>query len=155
LNGTYEWQSGEPFTLSPTQVWYYGGDVKQITTLTGQDNGQGQIYGIDISAFQVPTVNGSGIVRLNNFNTGLRNVPTTLDSARNQPFLNVNLSLSKSFKFGETTKLQLRAEAINAFNHPYFGSGIGLDPSNTGTFGIVTTQRNNPRDIQFGAKFVF
>jgi hypothetical protein len=155
LNGTYEWQSGEPFTLSPTQVWYYGGDVNQITTLTGQDNGQGQIYGIDISAFQVPLVNGAGIVRLNNFNTGLRNVPTTLDSARNQPFLNVNLSLSKSFKFSETTKLQLRAEAINAFNHPYFGSGIGLDPSNPGTFGIVTTQRNNPRDIQFGAKFVF
>jgi carboxypeptidase family protein len=155
LNGTYEWQSGEPFILSPTQVWYYGGDVKQITTFTGQDNGQGQIYGIDISAFQVPTVNGAGIVRLNNFNTGLRNVPTTLDSARNQPFLNVNLSLSKSFKFGETTKLQLRAEAINAFNHPYFGNGIGLDPSNAAAFGIVTTQRNNPRDIQFGAKFVF
>jgi hypothetical protein len=56
---------------------------------------------------------------------------------------------------GETAKLQLRAEAINATNHPYFGSGIGLDPSNAGTFGIVTTQRNNPRDIQFGAKFVF
>src|SRR5262249_16162474 len=27
VNGTYEWQSGEPFTLSPTQVWYYAGDV--------------------------------------------------------------------------------------------------------------------------------
>jgi len=49
----------------------------------------------------------------------------------------------------------LRAEAINALNHPYFGSGIGLDPSNAATFGIVTTQRNNPRDIQLGVKFVF
>jgi hypothetical protein len=155
LNGTYEWQSGEPFILSPTLVWYYGGNVNQLTALTGQDNGQGQIYGIDVSAFQAPLVNGIGIVRLNNFNTGLRNVPTTLDSMRNQPFLNVNLSLAKNFKLGETTKLQLRAEAINAFNHPYFGSGIGLDPSNAATFGIVTTQRNNPRDIQFGAKFVF
>src|SRR5215831_10026729 len=154
VNGTYEWQSGEPFLLSPTQVWYYAGDVKQIKALTGQNSAHGK-YGVDLSAFQVPLVNGSGIVRLNNFNTGLRNVPTTLDGMRNQPFLNVNLSLSKNFKFTESTKLQFRAEAINAFNHPYFGSGIGLDPSNAGTFGLVTTQRNNPRDIQLGVKFVF
>ncbi len=155
LNGTYEWQSGEPFTLSPTQVWYYGGDINQVVARTGQNDGQGHKYGIDVSAFQIPLVNGVRIVRLNNFNTGLRNVPTTLDKMRNQPFLNVNLSLSKNFKFSETTKLQLRAEAINAFNHSYFGNGIGLDPSNAGTFGLVTTQRNNPRDIQLGVKFVF
>ena len=85
----------------------------------------------------------------------MRNVPTTLDGLRNQAFLNVNLSLSKSFKFSEKTKLQFRAEAINAFNHPYFGNGIGLDPNNTTTLGYVTTQRNNPRDIQLGVKFVF
>ncbi|HEX8889402.1 MAG TPA: TonB-dependent receptor [Pyrinomonadaceae bacterium] len=155
INGTYEWQSGEPFTLSPTQVWYYAGDLSQLQSHTGENNGQGQKYGVDISAFTIPLANGIGIVRLNNFNTGLRNVPTTLDSLRNQPFINVNLSLSKNFMLGERTKLQLRAEAINAFNHPYFGSGIGLDPSNTGTFGLVTTQRNNPRDIQLGVKFVF
>jgi len=154
MNGTYEWQSGEPFLLSPTQVWYYGGDVNQVKALTGQNSSQGK-YGIDTSAFQIPLVNGVGIVRLNNFNTGLRNVPTTLDGMRNQPFLNVNLSLSKNFRFTETTRLQFRAEAINAFNHPYFGSGTGLDPSNAGTFGLVTTQRNNPRDIQLGVKFVF
>ena len=155
FSGTYEWQKGEPFTLSPTQVWYYGGDLSQVKALTGQNDGQGHKYGIDVSAFTVPLVNSIGIVRLNNFNTGLRNVPTTLDSMRNQPFLNVNLSVSKNFKFSETTKLQFRAEAINAFNHPYFGNGIGLDPSNAATFGIVTTQRNNPRDIQLRVKFVF
>ena len=158
LNGTYEWQSGEPFTLSPTQVWYYGGDITQLISRLGQGNGQGQKYGIipasstDPSPPAFPT---TGIVRLNSFNTGLRNVPTTLDGLRNQAFLNVNLSLSKSFKFSEKTKLQFRAEAINAFNHPYFGNGIGLDPNNTTTLGYVTTQRNNPRDIQLGVKFVF
>jgi hypothetical protein len=155
LNGTYEWQSGEPFLLSPTQVWYYAGDPNQIVSRVGQDTGTGQKYGIDTSAFIVPVVNGAGIVRLNNFNTGLRNVPTTLDNVRNQPFLNVNLSLAKNFQITERTKLQLRAEALNAFNHPYFGNGIGLDPSNTGSFGLVTTQRNNPRDIQLGVKFTF
>ncbi|MFL6227393.1 MAG: carboxypeptidase regulatory-like domain-containing protein [Pyrinomonadaceae bacterium] len=155
VNGTYEWQTGEPFLLSPTQVWYYGGDVNQIVSRVGENTGTGQKYGIDVSAFTVPPVNGAGVVRLNSFNTGLRNVPTTLDSARNQPFLNVNLSLSKNFHIREGMRLQVRAEALNAFNHAYFGNGIGLDPSNAGTFGIVTTQRNNPRDIQLGAKFIF
>ncbi len=155
VNGTYEWQSGEPFVLSPTQVWFYGGDVNQLGSRTGQNDGTGRKYGIDLSAFTIPLVNGVGIVRLNNFNTGLRNVPTALDGLRNQPFQNMNFSISKNFRFTENTKLQLRAEAINALNHPYFGSGIGLDPSNAGTFGIVTTQRNNPRDIQLGVKFVF
>jgi hypothetical protein len=155
LNGTYEWQSGEPFLLAATQAWYYAGDVNQIVSRVGQNTGTGQKFGVDTSAFIVPAVNGAGIVRLNNFNTGLRNVPTTLDTMRNQPFLNVNLSLAKNFNFGEKKKLQFRAEALNAFNHPYFGNGIGLDPSNAGSFGLVTTQRNNPRDIQVGVKFVF
>ncbi len=150
VNGTYEWQSGEPFLLSPTQVWYFAGDITQVKSHTGENNGQGQKYGIDIPAFAT-----TGILRLNNFNTGLRNVPTTLDNLRNQPFLNVNLSVSKNFNLGEKRKLQFRAEALNAFNHPYFGNGIGLDPNNAGTFGLVTTQRNNPRDIQLGVKFVF
>src|SRR6266571_2767792 len=150
VNGTYEWQSGEPFLLSPTQVWYFAGDITQVKSHTGENNGQGQKYGIDIPAFAT-----TGILRLNNFNTGLRNVPTTLDNLRNQPFLNVNLSVSKNFNLGEKRKLQFRAEALNAFNHPYFGNGIGLDPNNAGTFSLVTTQRNNPRDIQLGVKFVF
>jgi hypothetical protein len=36
---------------------------------------------------------------------------------------------------------------------------MGLNPGTAAApnaaFGLVTTQRNNPRDIQFGAKFVF
>jgi hypothetical protein len=47
----------------------------------------------------------------------------------------------------------VRAEAINAFNHPYFAL-VNLDPNNAG-FGLTTAQRNNPRDIQLGVKFVF
>jgi hypothetical protein len=54
----------------------------------------------------------------------------------------------------EAKRLQFRAEALNAFNRPYFGAGINLDPNNA-AFGFVTTQRNLPRDIQLGVKFVF
>jgi hypothetical protein len=150
LNGTYEWQSGEPFLLSNNL--YYPGDVTSLKSRLGQGDGQGGKFGIDRSAIEA-----AGLVTLTAF--GIRNVPTTLENLRNQPYSVANLSLTKNFRMGETRKLQIRAEALNAFNHPYFGSGIGLNPGTAAApnaaFGIVTTQRNNPRDIQFGAKFVF
>jgi hypothetical protein len=144
LNGTYEWQKGEPFLLN--NPLYFAGDVTQLKSRVGQKDEQGRTYGIDISAFD------PGLVRLSAF--GYRNVPSTLDNLRNQSFLNVNLSISKDFNVTEGKRLQFRAEWLNAFNSPYFGSGINLDPNNQ-AFGFVTTQRNNPRDIQLGLKFIF
>jgi hypothetical protein len=144
FNGTYEWQKGEPFLFGNSL--YFAGDVSQLQSRVGQTDSAGRKYGIDISAFD------PGLVRLSAF--GYRNVPTTLDNLRNQPFLNVNLSLTKNFTLREGMRLQLRAEALNAINRPYFGAGINLDPNNA-AFGFVTTQRNNPRDIQLGVKFTF
>jgi hypothetical protein len=150
VNGTYEWQSGEPFLL--TNNLYFPGDLSTIRSRLGDGDGQGGKFGINRSAIDAP-----GLVTLTAF--GIRNVPTTLESLRNQPYSVANLSLTKNFKMGETRRLQIRAEALNAFNHPYFGAGMGLNPGTTAApnaaFGLVTTQRNNPRDIQFGAKFVF
>ena len=150
LNGTYEWQSGEPFLL--TNNLFFPGDVSTITSRLGDGDGQGGKFGIDRSAIDAP-----GLVTLTQF--GIRNVPTTLDSLRNQPYSVANLSLTKNFNMGETRRFQIRAESLNAFNHPYFGAGMGLNPGTAAApnnaFGLVTTQRNNPRDIQFGAKFIF
>ncbi|HEX8721535.1 MAG TPA: TonB-dependent receptor [Pyrinomonadaceae bacterium] len=157
VNGTYEWQSGEPFQLNNNL--FFEGDPRDLRARVGESNGSGQKYGIDIPA--VYNVNGPTAPRLYTVNAtfGLRNVPTTLDNLRNQPYSIANLSLTKNFQVGEGKRLQVRAEAINAFNHAYFGSGIGLNPggltSPNGAFGFVTSQRNNPRDIQLGAKFTF
>jgi hypothetical protein len=69
------------------------------------------------------------------------------------PFTSVQLSLAKNFRIGETKRIQIRAEALNALNHPYF-IDLSSDPTNA-SFGLFSTQRNLPRDIQIGAKFVF
>ena len=148
LNGTYEWQSGEPFVFN--NPLYFAGDVSQVESRLGENDGQGNKFGLDPG---FPAFDTSGFVRLTSFQA-LRNVPTTLGNLRNMPFSVANLSISKNFNFDETKRLQFRAEALNAFNRPVF-SGIGLDPNAPTAFGFVTTQRNNPRDIQLGMKFVF
>ena len=156
VNGTYEWQSGEPFQLTSAPL-FFAGDLNNLVARVGEPDGQGGKYGIDRPAIFNSNPNGPRLIALNSF--GLRNVPTTLDNLRNQPYSIANLSLTKNFRMGEGKRLQVRAEAINAFNKAYFGSGIGLNPgasaSPNSAFGFVTSQRNNPRDIQIGAKFTF
>jgi hypothetical protein len=144
VNGTYEWQQGQPIVLGTPL--FYSGDVTTLESHSGQNDGQGGKYGIDRPAFDT-----TGLIRLNS--SSLRTVPTTLDNLRHQPFTSVNLSLSKNFNLGEGRRIQIRGEALNAFNHPYF-IDLSADPNNA-AFAKYTTQRNLPRDVQLAIKFTF
>ena len=67
-----------------------------------------------------------------------------------------DMTLTKNIRFGETMRLQLRAEAFNIFNTTNF-RGISTAQNATAVaaaFGTVTTVRD-PRQLQFGAKFSF
>src|SRR5215207_8474128 len=152
LNGTYEWQQGQPILLS--QGFFYAGNVYDVESRAGQRTGDGRKYGIDLPVFVTPDgspFNTTNILRLSS--TSLRTIPTTLDNLRHMPFNSVQLSLTKNFGLGEGRNLQIRGEALNAFNHPYF-IDLSADPTNA-SFGLYNTQRNTPRDIQIGAKFTF
>ena len=64
------------------------------------------------------------------------------------------MSLFKNFVFSEArgTRLELRLEAFNTFNHTQFHD---VSTTFTGsTFGAVTSTWD-PRVLQLGAKFVF
>jgi carboxypeptidase family protein len=96
---------------------------------------------------------------------------------RDTGFHNVDLSVSKNFKFGERMKAQFRIETFNIFNHPNFanpngatsgyGQGAFADPSTgAGSFGCGCATPDqaafNPvlgsgsnRAIQLGLKFIF
>jgi hypothetical protein len=50
-------------------------------------------------------------------------------------------------------RLQIRVEAINALNYTVLWNP-NVDPRNA-TFGFINQDRNNPRDIQIGARFSF
>ncbi len=74
------------------------------------------------------------------------------------------MSLFKNFNFTENTRLQMRFESFNVFNHTQWGNiNIGLSSptagtpfsgSNAGSSGQITSARD-PRQLQFGGKFYF
>lgn len=66
---------------------------------------------------------------------------------------NLDVSIFKTFALTERVKAQFRAEALNATNTVIFGK-----PNTTFTnnqFGLITSQVNNPRMIQLGARVTF
>ena len=99
------------------------------------------------------------------------------DSARNTLQLpginNFDFSISKGFNWGESRRIQLRADFFNAFNHPQYipGSPNDVQPVATTAVGQVNTVlranlgttfnqpdrvfSSNPRVIQVGLKFTF
>ena len=87
-------------------------------------------------------------------------------------FRNFDFSLAKNFHFGETIRLQFRAEFFNILNHPNFANpyggqnGFGLNDPSVRPFGCgcatpdiaaanPAVGSGGPRSIQLGAKFVF
>ena len=82
---------------------------------------------------------------------------------------NIDFSISKDFGITETTKLQFRADFINALNHPQYVAGTpnSVVPINTtavGNYNTVTSNQfnrpdlifsSNPRLIQFALRLKF
>ena len=77
----------------------------------------------------------------------------TVSDLRNDGVRNYDLSLFKEFIPKEQLKLQLRMEALNAFNTPRFGSPATAVTS--GSFGRVSAQANAPRQVQIGLKLLW
>lgn len=83
-------------------------------------------------------------------------------------FSNWNLSLFKTIPINEKRGFEFRAEAFNVWNHPNWcgasgcsgGTNIGLDPTNTKTFGKVLTKGggssgSGERNLQLSLRFYF
>ena len=81
------------------------------------------------------------------------NVSVYLPDIRNDMTRNWDLSLFKQFAVAESALVQFRAEFFNAWNTPRFG---GPNTSVTSSsFGVVSSQSNSPRQVQFGLKVLW
>jgi len=98
------------------------------------------------------------------------NAPKLFSNLRAQPYYNEDISISKRTTITERFVVNFQANFFNAFNRVVLGTGgapttifnlapkdlsaTSLQNSNT-PFGILTSQQNGPRRIQFGLKLEF
>jgi hypothetical protein len=61
-----------------------------------------------------------------------------------------NVSVAKTFRITESTRIDLRGEAFNIFNRTIFGTGN--TNLNSNVFGVVANQANDPRQMQVALK---
>lgn len=72
--------------------------------------------------------------------------------ARGPAFTNLDVSLTRRFRFTEVVRLQFRAESFNVVNHANFG--LPVADLNSANFGKIFTAAP-PRLFQFGLKLIF
>ena len=61
--------------------------------------------------------------------------------------------MAKSFRITESKRFEIRAEAFNVFNMQILGTP-GADVTQ-GNLGVIHSVSSTPRELQFGAKFIF
>jgi hypothetical protein len=106
--------------------------------------------------FTVPGTENGGAP--NQFVPG--NAPALLDHVRTMGANNLDLTLSKNVKLGETRDLRFDISSYNVANRPQFASPNVPTYSSGGWtaangFGQITQTSNSPRQFQFGARFTF
>jgi hypothetical protein len=145
INSIVNIRSGQPFTLITNQ------DIQNIGIVQGANGARPNLVGdmhldhptpdlwFNKAAFAAPAPFTYG--------TAGRNI------GRTGPQKNVDLSLFREDRLTERIKLQFRAEAFNAFNHPTFGKP--QTNFTTRNFGVVSDTVGSARQIQVALKVVF
>jgi len=87
-----------------------------------------------------------------------------MGAIRGLPRWNLDMAITKNTHITERVNVRFDAQFINLFNHPqfagdssdnYFNSNAALDMSTPSAFGVLNSQFNSPRFIQFGLKLEF
>ena len=107
------------------------------------------------SCFAIPGTEGGGAAVP--FIAG--NAPTYLDGVRTKGAREVDLSVYKTFQFGETRSLRFEANSYNVSNTPQLGTpnipSLSAAESGKSLFANITDTLNTPRQFQFGSRFTF
>jgi TonB dependent receptor len=167
VTGTYQYQDGFPLSWNSA---YYDASCGSPTSLVSHigQKVSGGVAGLDVPAWDIScfyfhdaAVQTSGVdnpalqradqrIQLGN---NVRYFPSTLPNVRTDNLHLLDLGLYKNFGLPHGMKFQFRMEAINALNYTVLWNP-DTNPRNA-TFGFINQDRNNPRDIQIGARFTF
>lgn len=173
VGGTVQLQSGFPVPFgayNPTtavtsgDLFYNGGDP----SIPSSQRNTSTWFNTAVFSSILNGVSGTNATPVSH----LRTFPYRLATVRRDYIKNVDLALKKDVLLRESMKIQLRFEALNAFNEPYFPNPV-VNPAtaapvvagcdNTvarpclGSFGSMnpSNQDNYARRIQMGVKFIF
>ncbi|HET9360020.1 MAG TPA: carboxypeptidase-like regulatory domain-containing protein [Vicinamibacterales bacterium] len=169
LSTTYQYQSGAPLAFTGNVYFDASCDPGNLKSTIGQQV-SGGIGGLDVPAWDVscfyfhdaPVQTGGvddpakqqadqriAVATTNN----VRYFPSTMTGMRTDDVHLLDIGLSKNFRLPRSMTFQIRFEVINALNYTVLWNP-DLNPRNS-TFGLVNQDRNNPRDIQIGARLTF
>jgi Carboxypeptidase regulatory-like domain len=174
LAGTYTWESGEQVTIR-------SGTDANLNNDSAGDRGIFNPAGQEgVGTLVDPLVRTDGqIVGYVAQNSNARYIQAAAGAVSNlgrntfslPPINNVDFSIFKNFRFGETKLFQLRADMFNVFNHPQYVAGSvnavdpipttgvtrfnQISPSNPDFLKPSQIFSSNPRVIQFAARFNF
>jgi hypothetical protein len=147
VNGIYTYTTGFPISVTAANNCTGCG----IQTLRPNNNGHTAELSGDVSQRLSQYFDTSVFSQPAAFTFG--NVGRTLPDVRNPSAHNIDISLFKSFKPIERLTAEFRAEAFNLLNQVVFGGpGTAI---NSNTFGVISSQANAPRSIQFALKLLF
>ena len=160
LSGFMEYASGTPLSVGPGFSAIPGGAGNRVF-INSYEGWRAPIAGdkfdpfkdvwLDTSKFQIGA-DGKKLTQAQ-LNAGIGNATKNNPKARSPWNLNENFSLAKNIDITEKVKFTLRMEAFNIANRVRMG---GPDSTVTSaTFGMIRSQGNEPRKMQFGAKVVF
>jgi len=163
-------------------VWTYGTglplDVLNFNSC--QEYGQGAVFGncsayvplnnkvMNASVHRDPTTgaltmySNSGAINADNTEVAFFRPPDFTDGHTGRGFLrdlnrwNVDFGISKTTKITERVSTRLDCQMTNVFNHPMFSNQAATQTElSSGNFGVLNTQYNAPRFIQFGLRIDF
>jgi len=163
MSGIASFQSGTPFTIfsesNSSQEQLYEDRADQIGpnhifdprssrlfTANDANNCLGQTPRDPVHFYFDPTAYDCVHVPILSFGNSPRN------GLRGPGRNNFDLTIGRTFKFGENKSVEFRSEFFNAFNHAQFFNPDHL--GGDGTFGQIT-QARDPRIIQLALKFYF
>jgi hypothetical protein len=154
LGGIYLWQAGAPLSLAND---YFSGSLDSLKTSYSTRTVNQPVfntYGFyfhDATVGNNPTLQQSDSrIKLSN---NIRTLPDYVAGFSGSPITSLDFNVMKTVDIGERVKVQVQGQCLNAANEVQFANP-GSDPTKA-TFGIVSSQQNYPRILQFGAKVLF
>jgi trimeric autotransporter adhesin len=150
VNAVFRKQSGFPISIGNIYCCSSGTLNNIKTHITSAEVANGTPVFSTTPFFVGGTNNSSSFVSLSD---NIRTLPDQVTWFRGEGLNNWDASLVKTVSITERVQFQLRGEAFNMFNHPFFSNPSMT--SSSGGFGKITAVTNYPRYLELGGKLIF